>query len=158
MRLPVELVKRIDRMAKLRDVARSVVVQEFISEAIDQQELTVKAMTDPLVSQALMQAFARPEVLRALGSVMREDLTDDQLSLFAAVTTGAAAAARSVDASRKTKEAPLVSEQGHRNTKPAVSRTSRVSAQGRDSKPAGQSTPTPARKRNRQPLGSEDGA
>ncbi len=148
MRLPVELVKRIDRMAKLRDVARSVVVQEFISEAIDQQELTVKAMTDPLVSQALMQAFARPEVLRALGSVMREDLTDDQLSLFAAVTTGAAAAAQAAD-SRKTKEAPPVSEQGQRNAKPAVSRASRESRQGSDSKPAGLSTPTPARKGKR---------
>jgi hypothetical protein len=106
MRLPAELVQRMDRMAKLRDVPRSQVVYEFISESIDQEELTVKAMTDPILSGAMMQAFARPEVLRALGSVMRDQLTDDQLSLFAAVTTGAAAAAQSVDLSRRKPAAP----------------------------------------------------
>jgi hypothetical protein len=40
-----------------------------------------------------MQAFSRPEVLRALLGVIREDVSDDQLKLFSATMSGVRAAA-----------------------------------------------------------------
>jgi metal-responsive CopG/Arc/MetJ family transcriptional regulator len=80
-----DLVKRIDRLAASQDVSRSKWIEAIVSERIDDEEMTVRVMTDPVVAPAMMSALAKPEILRAMTSIMREQLTDEQLSLFSQV-------------------------------------------------------------------------
>jgi metal-responsive CopG/Arc/MetJ family transcriptional regulator len=78
-----DLAKRIDRMAKLTGKNRSETVQGLIEDAIDDQETTASAVSNPTIMNALLAAFAKPEVMRALMTQMRQEVTDEQLGLFA---------------------------------------------------------------------------
>lgn len=80
--IDVDLVKRIDRLSSSEDVSRSKYVERVLADSIEQEELTVRTMTDPVVAPAMMKALASPEVMRAMLSMIRQDLTDEQLSLF----------------------------------------------------------------------------
>lgn len=77
-----DLVKRIDRLAAADDRSRSKYIEDLVKEGIDKQEMAVRTMTDPVIAPVMMKALASPEVLRALLSMMRTELTDEQLSLF----------------------------------------------------------------------------
>jgi predicted transcriptional regulator len=87
------LKQRLERLAAAKDDSISVVVEQLLGDAIEQEELTVKAVHDPVLGPAMMHAFTRPEVLRALLGVIREDVSDDQLKLFSATMSGVRAAA-----------------------------------------------------------------
>jgi metal-responsive CopG/Arc/MetJ family transcriptional regulator len=78
-----DLAKRIDRMAKMTGKNRSETVQGLIEDAIDHQETTAAALSNPTIVSALMGAFAKPEVMRAMVNQMRQEVTDEQLGLFA---------------------------------------------------------------------------
>ena len=80
-----DLVKRIDRLAASHDISRSKWIEAIVAERIDDEELSVRVMTDPVVAPAMMNALAKPEILRAMTGILREQLTDEQLSLFSQV-------------------------------------------------------------------------
>jgi hypothetical protein len=91
--LDKSLVEQCDRLAAAQDISRSKYLVNIIEESIAQDGIAVQAMTNPVVSSALMSAFANPEVLRAITGVMRSELSDDQLNLFQrAMTTTASMA------------------------------------------------------------------
>jgi hypothetical protein len=97
-----DLKDRLERLAHAQDTSVSRLVERLLNDLVHQEEMTVKAMQHPVLGPTLAAAFARPEVLRALGSVMREELTDEQLRLFSAVTSGVVAAAGKSPASPPT--------------------------------------------------------
>jgi predicted transcriptional regulator len=76
------LVERIDRLAKATGLSRSAWVQQQIANAIDDEEMAVKALTDPLVAPALLGVFKDRDVMRGLANLMGEQLSDQQLQLF----------------------------------------------------------------------------
>ena len=80
--IDADLLRRLDRLAAARDVSRSKLVEEMLLDQLGNSELHVAAMTNPTIVNALMGAMARPEVLRAMSSAMREDVDDEQLQLF----------------------------------------------------------------------------
>jgi hypothetical protein len=91
--ITADLKERLEKLARFEELSVSRLVGKLLRDSVEQEELVVKAMSDPVLGPAMASAFARPEVLRALGSVLREDLSDDQLRLFSAVTHGVVAAA-----------------------------------------------------------------
>ena len=77
-----ELVKRIDRLAAADDTSRSRYIERLVTDGIEQEERTVRVLTDPVIAPTMMKALASPEILRAMAQLMRQDMTDDQLQLF----------------------------------------------------------------------------
>jgi predicted transcriptional regulator len=102
--LAPDLVKRIDRMATALGKSRSELVMDLIAEGIDESELSAQAMTNPVIVQALMGAFGRPEVLRQMASTMKQDLTEDQLQLFQNAMAGMTAVVSANQSARKEKK------------------------------------------------------
>ena len=83
------ILKRLDAIAKAKGESRSEAVERFLVDALDDEELTVRAMTNPVIAQAILGAMAQPNVMRAMMHAMREDLDDDQLELFSQAMTAA---------------------------------------------------------------------
>lgn len=86
--LTIDLVKRIDRIASARDLSRSKYIEQALESSITDDEVTVQALTDPVIGPAFMSAFAKPEVLRAMSATLKQDLNDEQLSLFQRAMAG----------------------------------------------------------------------
>lgn len=82
LRLPADLLGRVDALAGAKHETRSAMIEHLLRDAIDSEELLVRAMTDPIVAPAILGAMAQPEVLRAMTATMRQQLTDEQLQLF----------------------------------------------------------------------------
>ena len=76
------VVERLDAVAAAQDLSRSKLIERLVIDGLQDMELEVRALTDPVVGPAIINAFARPEVLRAMANVLRQDLSDDQLQLF----------------------------------------------------------------------------
>ncbi len=77
-----DLAKRIDRMAKVTGKNRSQTVQGLIEAAINDQETTASALSNPIIVNALVGAFGKPEVMREVMRQMREEVSEEQLELF----------------------------------------------------------------------------
>ena len=77
-----EVLKRVDRLAKVAGSNRSKMLQELVEDSIEQQEHIIKAATDPVLMNAMAKLMVEPGMLRAMTSALREDLTSDQLDLF----------------------------------------------------------------------------
>lgn len=82
------LVKRVDRMAKATRESRSAVVEDLLRDGLEDQEMFVKAMGNPLLRESLGRAFASKDVLRQMAAVIGDDLGDDQLELFTRMMDG----------------------------------------------------------------------
>src|SRR5674476_229708 len=80
--IDTDLVVRLDKVAAARGVSRSKYVEEIVRDALDEDEQVVRALNDPVLMPAMMGAFAKPEVLRAMAGVMRAEMSDQQLALF----------------------------------------------------------------------------
>ena len=77
-----EVLKRVDRLAKVAGSNRSKMLQELVEDSIEQQEHIIKAATDPVLMNAMAKLMVEPGMLRAMTSALREDLTSGQLDLF----------------------------------------------------------------------------
>jgi len=77
-----ELLKRVDDLADVQGLPRSQLIEHLITQGINDEEIGVKAMTNPVVVNALMKSFRDPTVLRALANAVGEELSPDQLNLF----------------------------------------------------------------------------
>lgn len=83
------LLKRLDALAKAKGESRSEAVERLLLDALDDEELAVRAITNPVIAQAILGAISQPEVMRAMLHAMREDLDADQLQLFSQAMTAA---------------------------------------------------------------------
>lgn len=83
MSVDIALVARIDKLAAAVGQSRSAWIEALLREAIEDEETSVKALTDPVVGPALLNMFKDRDVLRGLARVMSEELRPDQLQLFA---------------------------------------------------------------------------
>jgi hypothetical protein len=81
-RFPADLVRRIDALAAAQRQTRAAVMERLLLDSLDQAELSVRALTDPLIGPALAGALAKPGVLRALMATLREDLKPEQMQMF----------------------------------------------------------------------------
>ena len=83
-----KIARRIDRLAKSMGKTRSELVEQLIEDGLHETELTAKAITNPVIAQALLSSFGRADVLRAMTQAMRDELSDDQLKLFGDAMAG----------------------------------------------------------------------
>lgn len=80
--LDVELVKRVDNLADANGMSRSAMVESFIESGIDQEELKIRAFTNPVLREALMKSFSSPSVVKALLKGMKDEVTPQDMQLF----------------------------------------------------------------------------
>jgi len=92
MSLKPDLVKRVDRLAKLEGLSRSSMTAQLLLDALEQQEMAIKATSDPVLMNAIARVMTEPGMMRAMFSGLRSELTDDQFQLFSRYTEGLAAA------------------------------------------------------------------
>ena len=83
------LLKRIDQLAKAKGESRSEAIEHLLLDALEDEELAVRAISNPVISQALLGAMAQPQVMRSMLHAMRSELSDDQLELFSKAMTAA---------------------------------------------------------------------
>ena len=76
-----ELMKRVENLADSKGMSRSALIEDLIENGIDQEEIAVAAFTNPVVRDALMKSFARPEVIKALIKGIGDE-DPKQLELF----------------------------------------------------------------------------
>ena len=92
-----ETVKRLDDLAAAKNTSRSRFCEQLILDGLQDSELTVRAMTTPVVRDALFSVLAKPDVLRAIMRGMQDELSDDQLELFSRAMIGASQAVEKAD-------------------------------------------------------------
>jgi predicted transcriptional regulator len=73
---------QVDSLADAQRLSRSQLLENWIREQIEQQTLNVQMMANPVVMQAMMAAFAKPEVFKAMVSAVGDELSAPQLELF----------------------------------------------------------------------------
>jgi hypothetical protein len=78
-----DLLVRIDKLAKATGQSRSAWLEARIRDGLEQEEVGVQALTDPVVGPALLGIFRDGEVLRSMAKMFRDELSDSQLQLFA---------------------------------------------------------------------------
>jgi hypothetical protein len=69
-------------LAKAQRVTRSQLVERLLRDALDPEEMAVKAFTNPQIMTAFGRAFSAPGVLRQMVEVLGEELQPEQLELF----------------------------------------------------------------------------
>jgi len=79
----IPLMARIDKLAAAVGQSRSAWIEARLRDAIEDEETSVKALTDPVVGPALLNMFKDRDVLRGLARVVQEELQPEQLRLFA---------------------------------------------------------------------------
>lgn len=77
------LVERIGRLAAATGQSRSSWVESQLRNLVDDEEIGVKALTDPVVGPALVGMFKDRDVLRGFAKLVTDQLSDKQLGLFA---------------------------------------------------------------------------
>jgi len=77
-----KLWRRVERLAKASKRSRSDVVCGFIRDGLDDAEVFVKAMSNPVLVDAFSKVFASRDVVKSMASVVGEELSDEQLKLF----------------------------------------------------------------------------
>lgn len=76
------LVVELDGLADAQRISRSMLIERVLRDHIESEKLNVKVAGNPVVMAAMMQAFSRPDVVKAIVAAVGEDLRDDQLELF----------------------------------------------------------------------------
>lgn len=80
--LDPDVVRRVAALAKAQGVTRSQLVNRLLREALDPEEMMVKAFTNPQIASAFGRAFSAPGMLRQMVEVLGEELRPEQLELF----------------------------------------------------------------------------
>jgi len=79
----IPLMARIDKLAAAVGQSRAAWIEARVRDAIEDEETSVKALTDPVVGPALLNMFKDRDVLRGLARVLQDELHPEQLQLFA---------------------------------------------------------------------------
>lgn len=80
--LDASLAERVDRLAAATHQNRSAWIEGQIRNAIEDEELGVQVLTDPVASKMFASLFKDRETLRGLARLFGEQMSDDQLRLF----------------------------------------------------------------------------
>ena len=75
MSMPPSLVKRLDRLAKLQGVSRSVAACDLLAAALREGEDLVKVLSNDKVREALMRAMMQPGILQAMSRALGHELS-----------------------------------------------------------------------------------
>lgn len=78
-----EVLRRVDRVAKAQRVSRSAWLEAAALSELDQAELFVKVSQQPELVRSLLSTFSHPGVLRQMVAAMGEEVSDEQMKLFA---------------------------------------------------------------------------
>lgn len=82
MSLKPSLVKRIDTVAKRWRMTRSQTVERLCEDSVDQADTFLRFIQDPVAGRAFMEAFGRPDVMKALVNAMQGEVDDKGMRLF----------------------------------------------------------------------------
>ncbi|MEX0885775.1 MAG: ribbon-helix-helix protein, CopG family [Phycisphaeraceae bacterium] len=78
--MDTELVQRLDAIAEARDEARSTVIERIVRHGLAEEESFLRDMENP-VDRAIVDIVTdNPGVLRTIASLVRQQLTDEQLA------------------------------------------------------------------------------
>lgn len=77
-----ELLKRLDDLADAQAVPRSQLIETLIRQGIEDEEIAVRAVTNPVILNAFMGAFRDRAVVKAMASAVGDELSPEQLNLF----------------------------------------------------------------------------
>jgi len=80
--LDPDLVRRLDRVSRASRRSRSELITDLVQDGLGQEEVMVKAASDPVLMAAVGKALAAPGVLRNMVGGLRSELSDGQLDLF----------------------------------------------------------------------------
>jgi hypothetical protein len=80
--LDLDLIKRLDRVARASRLSRSELITDLVVIALDEAENLIKLTSDPVLMGALGKVLTDPGVVRNMVSGLRSELSDDQLDLF----------------------------------------------------------------------------
>jgi len=75
--MPTVLLRKLDRLVKLQGVTRSDVVTELLSAGLEGGEAMVKVLANDKVRAAMVEAFMKPGVLRAMTLALGSELSPD---------------------------------------------------------------------------------
>ena len=81
--LEQDLVETIDALCKAQQVSRSVLIGRWCRDALDQEKNFVALLRMPGIAEQFGKIFADPAFLRNVASAMHEEVSDEQLKLFA---------------------------------------------------------------------------
>lgn len=101
--LDTALVGRVDALAAAQGRSRSWLLEHWIREKIGEDELAVKAFTNPVLIESLMKAFGNPEFLKTVCKAVGEDVNKDELNVFRQGMEVAAAANEAAKKARSRK-------------------------------------------------------
>lgn len=82
MSLDTDLVRRVDDLADAQGRSRSWLIESWIREQLQGEEMTIKALSNPTVLKALMQAFGNPEVVKAVALAAGGDANPQEMLMF----------------------------------------------------------------------------
>ena len=99
-------VERLDALAAAQNMSRSKFCESLITEGLEESEVTVRAMSNPVIQRALFEVLGKPDVLRSITRSMRDELTDEQLELFQRAMIGATQAVEKAQPGRAAPAAP----------------------------------------------------
>jgi len=76
------VMRRVDRLAKAMNRSRSATIEKLLNDGVEDTEMFVKAMTNPVLVEAFGKAFASRDVMRTMAATIGQELSDDQMQLF----------------------------------------------------------------------------
>ena len=80
--IDADLAKRIDDHAAALNQTRSAFCERLLADGLADEADAVRALQNPVIAQALMSAFGDRRVLKEIASVIGDELSDQQLTLF----------------------------------------------------------------------------
>lgn len=76
------LMERVNMLADAKGLSRSAMIERLIEEAIEQEEMATAAFANPVVAQAIMQAFMNPKVAKEVAKSMVGGSSPAQMEMF----------------------------------------------------------------------------
>lgn len=73
---------RLKRFARATRQSVSGCVEKLLRESLEESELAVSVLSDPVIGQHLLKAFGNVDFIKGMAQHLGEELTDEQLELF----------------------------------------------------------------------------
>lgn len=80
-----DVLRRVDRVSKALRNNRSQWIENACKAELDQAELFVKISQQPELMRTMMSTFGDPKVMRQMAAAVSDEVTDEQMKLFADV-------------------------------------------------------------------------
>lgn len=77
-----DIASRVRRLAKSSRMSLSGCVEQLLRESVDEAELAVKVLSDPVLGQHLLKAFGNMDFIKGVAHHLGEEMSSEQLELF----------------------------------------------------------------------------